>query len=99
MRRTLFTIGHSNRSLKEFVELLRAHGIEQVVDVRSIPKSRHNPQFQREPLARALRARRIGYRWLKKLGGRRHTKKGSPNTGWRNAAFRGFADYMASPEF
>jgi len=99
MSRTLFTIGHSNRSFEEFLQLLRAHGVEQVIDVRSIPKSRHNPQFERTFLARGLRKRRIGYRWLKKLGGRRHAKNDSVNTGWRNAAFRGFADYMATSQF
>ena len=99
MTRTLFTIGHSNRSFEDFIRLLRAHGVEQVIDVRSIPKSRHNPQFERALLARNLRRRRIGYRWLKKLGGRRHAKKDSVNTGWRNAAFRGFADYMATSTF
>jgi uncharacterized protein (DUF488 family) len=99
MSRAVFTIGHSNRSFDEFLKLLRAHGVEQVIDVRSIPKSRHNPQFEREALASALRGRRIGYRWLKRLGGRRHTTKASVNTGWHNAAFRGFADYMATAEF
>ena len=99
MTRTLFTIGHSNRSFEDLIRLLRAHGVEQVIDVRSIPKSRHNPQFERTLLARNLRKRRIGYRWLKKLGGRRHAKKDSANTGWRNAAFRGFADYMATSPF
>jgi uncharacterized protein (DUF488 family) len=99
MARKLFTIGHSNRSFEEFVELLKAHGVEQVIDVRSIPKSRHNPQFERIALAKSLRRRHVGYRWLKKLGGRRHAKKDSPNTGWRNAAFRGFADYMATAPF
>ena len=99
MNRTLFTIGHSNRSFGELLELLRSYGIEQVIDVRSIPKSSHNPQFERTALARALRSRRISYRWLKKLGGRRHARKDSPNTGWRNAAFRGFADYMATSDF
>jgi uncharacterized protein (DUF488 family) len=99
MARRLFTVGHSNRSFEEFLELLKAHGVEQVIDVRSIPKSRHNPQFERIALAKGLRQRRIGYRWLKKLGGRRHAKKDSPNTWWRNAAFRGFADYMATAPF
>jgi len=99
MKRTLFTIGHSNRSFEEFLELLRAHGVDQVIDVRSIPKSRHNPQFERHELATALRKRHLGYRWLKKLGGRRHARKDSVNTGWHNLAFRGFADYMATPEF
>jgi uncharacterized protein (DUF488 family) len=99
MARKLFTIGHSNRSFEEFLELLKAHGVEQVIDVRSIPKSRHNPQFERTALAKSLRQRGVGYRWLKRLGGRRHAKKDSANTWWRNAAFRGFADYMATEQF
>ena len=96
---TLYTIGHSDRSFEAFLALLRAHGIAQVVDVRTIPKSRHNPQFVREALAPALRARKINYRWLPALGGLRHARKDSPNTGWHNASFRGFADYMATDEF
>ena len=93
------TIGHSTRSIEEFVHLLRAHGIERVIDVRSIPRSRHNPQFNRDALSRSLHNRRIRYRHLKALGGLRHARKDSPNMGWRNASFRGFADYMQTPEF
>ena len=96
---TVFTIGHSTRTWEEFLELLRAHGIERVVDVRSIPKSRHNPQFNRETLSRKLRGARIGYVHLSKLGGLRHARRDSPNMGWRNASFRGFADYMQTEEF
>jgi uncharacterized protein (DUF488 family) len=96
---TVFTIGHSTRTWEEFLELLRAHGIERVVDVRSIPKSRHNPQFNRETLSRKLRGARIGYVHLSKLGGLRHARRDSPNMGWRNASFRGFADYMQTKEF
>jgi len=96
---TVFTIGHSTRTVGEFVEILRAHGVRRVVDVRSIPRSRHNPQFNRETLARHLRAARIGYVHLKKLGGLRHAKAGSKNLGWHNASFRGFADYMQTDEF
>jgi uncharacterized protein (DUF488 family) len=92
---TLFTIGHSNRTFEDFLRLLKAHGIKQVLDVRAIPKSRRNPQFERS----ALRARGIGYRWMPKLGGRRRPQLDSPNAGWRNAQFRGYADYMAKPEF
>ena len=97
--RTVFTIGHSIRPLKEFIELLKAHGVQRVVDVRSIPRSRHNPQFNRESLARHLRAARIGYVHLKKLGGLRHAKSDSKNLGWHNTSFRGFADYMQTPDF
>ncbi len=99
MNRTVYTVGHSNRSLAEFVEILRAHGIAQILDVRSIPRSRHNPQFNKDVLGRALRARRIGYRPRKKLGGLRSARKDSKNTGWRNASFRGYADYMQTADF
>jgi uncharacterized protein (DUF488 family) len=96
---TVFTIGHSTRPLGEFIAMLRAHGVQRVVDVRSIPRSRHNPQFNREILARRLRAARIGYVHLKKLGGLRHAKADSANLGWHNASFRGFADYMQTEDF
>ena len=96
---TVLTIGHSTHSLDEFISLLKAHSVERVVDVRSVPRSRHVPQFNRETFASKLRARGIRYVHLKSLGGRRHTKKDSINTGWRNAPFRGYADYMATPEF
>ena len=95
----IYTVGHSTRSLEEFVELLRAHDIEQLVDVRTVPRSRHNPQFNRDTLGKFLRNRRIGYRHLKELGGLRHSRVDSPNTGWHNSSFRGFADYMQTPEF
>jgi uncharacterized protein (DUF488 family) len=91
---TVFTIGHSTRTWKGFLELLRAHGIKRVIDVRTIPRSRHNPQFNRETLPAKLRSARIGYVHLRKLGGLRHARRDSPNMGWRNASFRGFADYM-----
>jgi uncharacterized protein (DUF488 family) len=99
MQATVFTIGHSTRTIEEFIEMLRAHGVGRVLDVRSIPKSRHNPQFNRETLARSLRAARIGYVHLKKLGGLRHAKADSKNLGWHNASFRGFADYMQTEDF
>lgn len=97
--RSIFTIGHSTRSWEEFLEILRAHGIKRVVDVRSIPRSRHNPQFSREILSKKLRGARIGYVHLRKLGGRRRARQDSPNMGWRNTSFRGFADYMQTAEF
>lgn len=96
---TIFTIGHSTHSIDEFVALLRAHGIRRVIDIRTIPKSRHNPQFNRDALAPALRSARIAYVHLKKLGGLRRARPDSPNRGWHNASFRGFADYMQTPEF
>jgi uncharacterized protein (DUF488 family) len=99
VRATVFTIGHSTRPLAEFIEMLRVHGVRRVVDVRSIPRSRHNPQFNRETLARRLRAARIGYVHLKKLGGLRHATADSGNLGWHNASFRGFADYMQTADF
>ncbi len=95
----VLTIGHSNRTWKDFLELLRAHHIKRVIDVRSIPRSRHNPQFNRATLSKKLRAARIGYVHLRKLGGLRHARRDSPNMGWRNASFRGFADYMQTAEF
>lgn len=96
---TILTIGHSNRTWKDFLELLRAHRVKRVIDVRSIPRSRHNPQFNRVILSKKLRAARIGYVHLQKLGGLRHARRDSPNMGWRNASFRGFADYMQTSDF
>ena len=95
----VLTIGHSTRMWKDFLDLLRAHGVKRVIDVRSIPRSRHNPQFNRETLSTKLRAARIGYVHLRKLGGLRHARSDSPNMGWRNTSFRGFADYMQTSEF
>ena len=95
----ILTIGHSTRTWKDFLAILRAHGIKRVIDVRSIPRSRHNPQFNRETLSGKLRSARIGYVHLRKLGGLRHARRDSPNRGWRNASFRGFADYMQTPDF
>jgi uncharacterized protein (DUF488 family) len=93
------TIGHSNRSIGTFVDLLRANEIVRVLDVRTVPRSRHNPQFNRETLAESLGALNIGYTHLSGLGGLRHARADSPNTGWNNLSFRGYADYMLSPEF
>lgn len=96
---TILTIGHSTRGLDEFLRLLTSHNVDLVVDVRTVPRSRRNPQFNRETLPEALRSTGIEYLHLPGLGGLRHTKKDSPNTGWRNDSFRGFADYMATAEF
>jgi uncharacterized protein (DUF488 family) len=97
---TVFTIGHSTRGFEEFVGILRAYGIRQLIDVRTIPRSRHNPQFNMDTLGRALRNRRINYRHMKDLGGLRHARADSTlNSGWRNASFRGYADYMQTAEF
>jgi len=95
----LFTIGHSTHSIEEFIALLNAHRIRHLVDVRSIPKSRHVPQFNTDDLSSSLSAANIAYTHLKALGGRRHSRKDSTNTGWRNPSFRGYADYMATPQF
>lgn len=96
---TVFTVGHSNRTWKEFLAILRAHNIKRIVDVRSIPRSRHNPQFDQTILRKKLRAAKIGYVHLRKLGGLRHARKDSKNMGWRNTSFRGYADYMQTKEF
>lgn len=95
----LYTIGHSDKPLDQFIRLLKSHEIEQVVDVRTIPGSRHNPQFNKADLSKRLRNRGIGYRHMKQLGGLRHAKADSQNLGWENLSFRGFADYMVTPEF
>jgi uncharacterized protein (DUF488 family) len=95
----VFTVGHSTRSLAEFIALLAAHSVSRVIDVRTVPRSRHNPQFNRDTLPAALEIAGIDYVHLAGLGGFRHTHPGSLNMGWRNASFRGFADYMQTPEF
>jgi uncharacterized protein (DUF488 family) len=95
----VFTIGHSTRPIEEFIRLLRAHGVQRVIDVRKIPRSRHNPQFDRAQLSPALHRARIHYRHLPGLGGLRKAARESHNTGWRNASFRGYADYMETPLF
>jgi uncharacterized protein (DUF488 family) len=95
----VFTIGHSTRPIEEFIELLRSNGVGQLIDIRTIPKSRRNPQFGSGTLAASLRAAGIEYLHLKALGGLRHPRKDSLNLGWRNARFRGYADYMQTAEF
>jgi uncharacterized protein (DUF488 family) len=97
--RSLTTIGHSTHSIGEFIALLQAHAIQLLVDVRTIPRSRAHPQFGIDSLPGELQAAGIDYRHLEALGGLRHARKDSPNTGWRNASFRGYADYMATPAF
>ena len=93
------TIGHSTRTLKEFIGLLQAHAVSLVADVRTIPRSRHNPQFNKDSLAGELKKAGLGYVHMPGLGGLRHAKLNSLNVGWRNASFRGYADYMQAPEF
>ncbi len=95
----IHTVGHSTRPIEEFVRILKAHGIAQLVDVRTIPKSRHNPQFNRETLSVSLKAAGIEYHHLPGLGGLRRAQPDSINTAWRNASFRGYADYMQTEAF
>lgn len=97
--KTIFTIGHSNRMLEIFIQFLKASGIERIVDVRTVPRSRHNPQFNRDTLPQALAMADIGYTHIAGLGGLRHPHPDSPNTGWRNTGFRSFADHMQTEEF
>jgi len=98
-RTVIFTIGHSTRPVSEFIEIIKVYEIKKVVDVRTIPKSRHNPQFNEDMLRESLKAVKIRYLHMKGLGGLRHAQKDSPNKAWRNASFRGFADYMQTVEF
>jgi uncharacterized protein (DUF488 family) len=95
----IFTIGHSTHSLDRLLELLALHGVEAVADVRLIPRSRRMPHFSAESLAEELPRHGIRYLPTRDLGGRRHARPGSPNTGWRVSGFRGYADYMDTPEF
>jgi hypothetical protein len=95
----VLTVGHSTQTLKQFVALLLAHGVKQLIDVRTIPRSRHNPQFNQDRLPRSLQKAGIRYRHMAELGGLRHARRDSTNTAWRNLSFRGFADYMQTPDF
>lgn len=95
----IFTLGHSTRTEDEFLELLAAHGIGLVADVRTVPRSRRVPHFNRDHLETILPEHGISYCHLPRLGGLRHPRKDSPNQGWRNAGFRGFADYMQQDGF
>lgn len=99
MATTVYTIGHSTHPIDEFLEILRTFKIEQLVDVRSIPGSRHNPQYNETELQSYLQQHDIDYVHMKELGGLRHTTKTSINTAWKNASFRGFADYMQTEAF
>ncbi|HEY6983214.1 DUF488 domain-containing protein [Reyranella sp.] len=96
---TLFTVGHSTLPLERFVALLHTYGIECLADIRTVPRSRHNPQFNGDTLGLSLAKEHIDYRPLPALGGLRRPRKDSPNTGWRNESFRGYADYMQTPAF
>ena len=97
---TLFTIGHSTRSVEELIEALKAHSIQTLVDIRAFPMSRRLPHFNRESLAKALPEAGIRYIWMKELGGRRKKSlEDSPNFALRNESFRNYADYMLTPDF
>ena len=98
-RDAVFTVGHSTLPTERFLETLQAYGIECLADIRSVPRSRRNPQFNADVLAQALRAARIEYTALPSLGGLRHARKDSPNGGWRNESFRGYAVYMQTEGF
>ena len=95
----VYTVGHSTRPVDAFIALLTAHDVTALADVRTVPKSRHNPQFGGEALAASLAAAGISYRPFPGLGGFRRPRPDSPNTGWRNTSFRGYADYMQTDEF
>lgn len=95
----IFTIGYSTHPFEDFLGLLKAHHIKKVIDIRTIPKSRHSPEYNMEELKQSLKKAKIGYKHLKELGGLRKSSKDSINTGWINASFRGFADYMQTLGF
>lgn len=95
----VYTLGHTTRSIEEFVNILKHYGIQIVVDVRTIPKSRHNPQFEGSNLEKSLETAGMSYIHIRELGGLRNPKKDSQNMEWRNTSFRGYADHMESEEF
>jgi hypothetical protein len=95
----IFTVGHSTHALDRFVEMLHAHKIEHLIDVRTLPRSRRNPQFNRESLAISLTGAGVAYTHMPELGGLREPRADSINTAWQNAAFRGYADHMQTTEF
>ena len=98
-RPTIWSVGHSTRPIDEFIDVLRAHEIRLLVDIRTIPRSRHNPQFNTDRLAESLKEAGLGSLHMPALGGLRKARKDSINNGWRNASFRGYADYMQTTEF
>ncbi|MFY9228195.1 MAG: DUF488 domain-containing protein [Candidatus Microsaccharimonas sp.] len=95
----VFTIGHSTRPIEEFIEILRANGVKRLVDIRTIPRSRHNPQFEQTALEESLPGHGITYAYMKELGGLRPKVSNSVNMGWHNQSFRNYADYMQSGDF
>ena len=96
---TILTVGHSTRPIEEFLNLLRAHGVQLLADIRTVPRSRRNPQFNTDALPSSLKAAGVDYTHLPGLGGLRKPRPDSPNGGWKNDSFRGYADYMQTPEF
>lgn len=99
MIQPIHTIGHSTRSIEEFIELLKSQQIGQLVDIRSIPRSRHNPQYEQDALEKSLPKAGIKYVYLKELGGLRPVAKDSANDAWHNKSFQGYADYMQTDDF
>jgi len=96
---TIYTIGHSTRTLPEFTELLNVYNVKLLVDVRTVPRSRHNPQFNKETLPATLKSYGVKYIHMPEIGGLRHPKRDSINLAWKNTGFRGYADYMQTKEF
>jgi uncharacterized protein (DUF488 family) len=96
---SFYLIGHSTRTIDSFIEILTAYDVKALVDVRTIPKSRHNPQYNKEVLAKSLRTAKIRYKHMKELGGLRRPRPDSQNKAWRNSSFRGYADYMQTKDF
>lgn len=99
MKNVIYTVGHSTRTIEDFIALMKVYKIKTVVDVRTIVGSSYNPQYNQENLEKSLQSNNISYMRLEKLGGLRHSTKESTNTGWKNLSFRGYADYMQTPEF
>jgi uncharacterized protein (DUF488 family) len=99
MQRVVLTIGHSTHPIEEFIAILEAQGVDLLADVRTVPRSRHNPQFNRDALKASLAQAEIRYLSMPGLGGLRHARRDSPHTAWRNASFRGYAGYMQTAEF
>lgn len=95
----IWTVGHSTRTIEAFIDLLESYEIARVVDIRTVPRSRHNPQYNQDVFPSSLKGAGIQYEYLPKLGGLRHSTGNSINTGWRNSSFRNFADYMSTDSF
>lgn len=96
---TIFTIGHSIHAIETFIDMLKNNRVTQLIDIRTVPRSRHNPQYEQATLEQSLPAAGIDYRYMKDLGGLRPKAKNSSSEGWRNQSFRNYADYMQTPVF